>query len=153
MTDLSDLIARIEGEARGSRALDCLIAKQAGWFRYTREKGCTMKHGGWIAPEDFRGTDSQGAPILDGLHGTTIHRDPPSFTRSLDAAVSLVPEGWQGNGGLLWPGRDNGVWVNHAKATLKHDLSSGGAPRVIAYAATPALALCAASLRARESER
>ena len=91
----ADLIARVEAADEGSRELDCLIAKQVGWFRYTRELGCTIKRGGWIAPEDFRGTDSAGRPILDSLHGTTIHRDPPRFTRSLDdLRRHLLPDGW-----------------------------------------------------------
>ena len=72
---------------------------------------------------------------------------PPRYTASLDAALSLVPDGWKWTlhsadtagppcaycvpnmGRLPWP-----MWVNDVSA------------------ATPALALCAATLRARAEE-
>lgn len=61
-----------------------------------------------------------------------IQPHPRRYTASLDAAVSLVPEGW------AWCVHDVGI------ASLMR------APRVVkATAATPALALCAAALRAR----
>ena len=64
----------------------------------------------------------------------------PHYTASIDAAVSLVPEGW--------------VWVvgNMGNAHVYEERTAGKS--VTAEAATPALALTAAALRARmESER
>lgn len=72
----------------------------------------------------------------------------PCFTGSLDAAMSLVPKGWQGDGMKWWEGCpsscclvgsvwENGQWVNH-----------GTEGRVEATAATPALALTSCALRA-----
>ncbi len=65
---------------------------------------------------------------------------PPLYTASLDAALTLVPDGWavelvQALSGSPW----------HAK------LRGGSAlvPIIGAAAAAPALALCAAALRAR----
>ena len=63
----------------------------------------------------------------------------------LDAAMSLVAAS-DGTVGELWKvgaWDDNGVYAPHIRATAW----VYGAPRV--YAATPALALCAAALRAR----
>jgi len=88
-----ELIARLERAQAGSRELDCLIAREAGWHRVEPRFKAAGKHGGWIAPQDFMGTHSSGEPILDSLHGTTIHRDPPAFTTSIDAALSFLPAG------------------------------------------------------------
>jgi hypothetical protein len=65
-----------------------------------------------------------------------LHSDP-KFTASLDAATTLVPEGWTGEVRLdgwaqIWPNYPGG-WLHE---------------RVKASAATPALALTAAALRA-----
>lgn len=60
-------------------------------------------------------------------------------TASLDAAVTLVPEGW------TWGVFDDGtawVWVDEQR-----DLLAG----IRVYASTPALALTSAALRARAS--
>lgn len=74
--------------------------------------------------------------------------NPPAYTTSLDAAVTLVPEGWawlvewigkpftEGMARLWIPGsRTQGLRIETVMATAK----------------TPALALCAAALRALAS--
>lgn len=72
----------------------------------------------------------------NGYRGTTFVRllEVEAF---LDAALLLVPEGWEfyleRNGAALWDGRE----------------SSHRRPIFRAHAATPALALTAASLKAR----
>ena len=83
------LIKRLEEASEGSRELNNLIAPVAGWHR-VEPRHAGNKHGAWIAPEDWLGRDSDGKPRLDSLHGTTMHREAPDFTRSLDAAMSLV---------------------------------------------------------------
>lgn len=70
---------------------------------------------------------------------------PPAYTASLDAAMTLVPKGW------AWSVLDrrttgyskpNGqCWTKEDRSTLHGD------------AATPALALCAAALRALAKEK
>lgn len=127
-----------------SQELDRLIAPMIGWHRvkprYTRGR-----HGAWISPQDFGGTNSDGSPILDSLHGTEMWRDPPRFTSSVDAALTLVPEGAGINLGKYWISRGeawsaiihtDGVPDDPARAFEAED------------AQTPALALCAAALRA-----
>lgn len=69
----------------------------------------------------------------------------PAYTASLDAAMSLVPEGVN-SGDTIWNVEgwsSNGVHAPHVRATAW----VVGAPRV--YAATPAIALCAAALKSR----
>jgi hypothetical protein len=69
------------------------------------------------------------------------------FTVSLDAAMTLIPDDADASGERFkvegW--NDNGVYPDHVKASAW----VAGAQRV--YAATPALALCAAALRARSA--
>lgn len=80
--------------------------------------------------------------------GHRVYRDPqgkyygsaPYYTRSIDAAMTLVPEGaeWEcGTAHLV-----NRGWAN----VITRDRESKG------KAATPALALCAAALRARSTD-
>lgn len=65
------------------------------------------------------------------------------YTASLDAAMTLVPEGWWGCIEQERPTRD-------CEASLSPPVSEPWGPRSInTSAATPALTLCAAALRAR----
>jgi hypothetical protein len=73
------------------------------------------------------------------------------FTASIDAAMTLVPEGWRV--------RDLNQWVDQNKAstniawTVRLRLNGRSMVEVDAEADTAALALCAAALRARSSQR
>jgi hypothetical protein len=58
----------------------------------------------------------------------------PEFTGSLDAAASLRPEGWTG---IIYLDGKAGLYRDDSEATMD------------GLAFTPALALCAAALRAR----
>ena len=87
-------------------------------------------------------------PVVSiGKHGPDI--PVPAFTASLDQAMTLVPEGdgigWQVSGGGC-----AGVWRISTDPD-DYDASRFPAPiwQAAGKAATPALALCAASLRAR----
>lgn len=85
--------------------------------------------------------------------GVGYYQDAPDFTGSLDAAMTLVPEehmacvtntgGLQNNADKPIPGKGG---------ALVAPLSDLAAPITI-DAATPALALCAAALRARASTK
>lgn len=143
MTDLAQLIARLEAASEGSRELDGVVAILAGWFR-VQPRFTHNRKGGWIAPENLIGADNEGRPQLDSLHGTTIHRDPPRFTTSLDAIVALIERklpGWhlqvEKHPGFcdatLWPSPDAPYWLTHA--------------------ATMPLALCIAFLRALQAQQ
>ena len=82
--------------------------------------------------------------VFDGLVGVGMYGAHPHYTASLAAAMTLVPEGW--DHGYTWqPGsyphmKANGQCWTHKEASTVHG-----------DAATPALALCAAALRARAS--
>ncbi len=102
---------------------------------------------------------------LDGLidndtAGWLLRWDPPRrwsdswrpilrYTASLDAALSLVPEGWR------WSldHTQNPPYRDCGRATL-YAPGDGWTPADVSeiYGATPALALCAAALRARAEE-
>ena len=76
-----------------------------------------------------------------GQAGLKADYQPTPFTASLDAAMQLVPEG------TLW--RVN-KWANGADASVAFVKPYREGPRCTA--ATPALALCAAALRALASQ-
>lgn len=115
---LRALIARVETATGPDLELDAEIALASGWrLKFVEGRGC-WRHG------DYSWTVESG--------GT-----PPAYTRSLDAALTLVPEGWgfelrRGHG---TSGRATCFcWNGKAMAAL---------------CTTPALALCSAALRAR----
>lgn len=66
----------------------------------------------------------------------------PDYTASLDAALTLVPEGWRV--------RDFGDWEDRWLITLMNE-DTGEEVKARADAGLPALALCAASLKARDN--
>jgi len=90
--------------------------------------------------------------------GVTGWRDPvPAFTASLDAALTLVPEGWRVNG-ADWSILGQYSWM--LKGPCKklimgadgYEEAGGDWFKSGVSLATPALALCAAALRALASE-
>lgn len=123
MTDeLQGLIERIEAASELRRQLDADIAREVGRI-----------------PKDA---------VLDS-DGTAWHNrlgyEVPNYTGSLDAAMTLVPE--NGFCEINWyrgrsdDGKDDAtVWALYGEEYCCH-----------ANAATPALALCAAALRAKGS--
>jgi hypothetical protein len=72
MTDLTALIARLEAATEGDETLDHDVARAVGW-REQIDKVDGARY--WTNPSG-------------------IWSFPPRFTRSVDAAMSLVPEGW-----------------------------------------------------------
>ena len=133
--DLEALALRCERAEAADRELDREIALLVGYTEHTdeddpvyaREVSTWWKH-----------------PDEDDWSTTTV---PPSFTHSIDAALQLVPEGWTLSQ-LLGPERRKGwsalIWTVDPESDL-----GPNAPR--GRAATPALALCAAALRAGAS--
>lgn len=95
--DLSGVIERASSLTGPSREVDRLIqCSIGGWHRVTPSQA-RNKHGAFIAPGDWIGRHGDGSPILDSLHGTTMHRDVPAVTASVDAAMSLAARaltGW-----------------------------------------------------------
>jgi hypothetical protein len=70
---------------------------------------------------------------------------PPAFTSSLDAAASLVPDGW--DGGVYWSRRSGSAAHLHLVADDRI-----APPATSKGAATSALALTAAAIRAKAQE-
>ena len=149
---MKDLIEKLEAAPEGSRAFDNQVALATGWVRLTPSE-VKRRHGGWIHPSDTRKDGSFNYQTdLDSLHGTDIWRDPLPYTTSIDAALTLVPEGWwisriyQDEDGfevtLIDPSSDEGMGTpNYVEAVLMAD--GNGIPTI-------ALALCIAALKARE---
>jgi hypothetical protein len=76
-------------------------------------------------------------PFRSHCDGDT-RKEPKPYTASLDAAMSLVPEGWASVHGWDYPDRASRVIF----------MDDDGDPLFRGRAATPALALTAAALRA-----
>lgn len=137
MTDLNTLAEQVERAAAPSRELDEAIALATGWRQEKREylDGARILTE-WVRPDGFR------LPI-----GTMA--EPPFFTASLDAALTLVPEGWD------WMVERLKGDGSFAEFTV--NLSPEEQPYPVelernSEAATPALALTAASLRAHAAK-
>jgi hypothetical protein len=120
--DLPALIARVEAATGPDRKLDSMIllaVTPGGSWRQNSD-------GVWLLRVEDDSTPGETA---------RTYRDPPAYTASLDAAMALVPERW------LW------VVGSMGNARVHEDQTSGR--DAIGQAATPALALTAAALRAR----
>lgn len=137
---LRTLAVRAEAGETG-RAFDRDIAKAIGWHR-VEPRFSKSKKGGWIRPEDFRGTMSSGAPILDSLYGTDIWPDVPAFSTSLDVVDKELP------------GRIRRiVWHPHPRENPpQYWAEVETPPETFAFAPTECLARLAAKLRAMAVE-
>ncbi len=137
---IKDLIARIEAASGPDRELDFLIAVLIDWRWDGWEDGeatiknMMAKHGmGWALDADRR---------------NSIWRFVPAYTAGVDPALTLVTPNHSVD---LTTG---GHWPNRARILavyLDGDrwLHRGGDPHYCSNAATPALAICAAALKAR----
>lgn len=96
------------------------------------------------------------------LGDTQVRYECPHYTSSLDAAMTLVPNGWrcgfeQANRFDKDTGRlEAWVWPFESAFEpdwqLGQDSMRGASWETHGYASTPALALCAAALRARSKD-
>ena len=129
---MKELIERLERATEGSRGLDARVGIAAN--------GKMLRHpnvrGSWIWPH---------------------------YTTSIDAALTLVPEGWgakitipKGRSGAasVFDPSNGEEWGQNGllqdRAGNRPDLIEFS--RTFKHAATPALALCIAALKAREAE-
>jgi hypothetical protein len=155
MTDLAELLKRVEEAEGPDRAIDLAIGLALdGWFIKPLQinipdETWNMVHMPMPGGGYYIVTDSPGAEYT-------------AFTASLDAAVALVEKqlhnlsAWS----LYTPGRrvverigDSGmaksVIAGKFGCTIHSPISSGGGPKWDGYGPTPALALIAALLRVK----
>jgi hypothetical protein len=117
---LSELFAKLEEAEEGSRELSNTIAEAVGWER-----------------NDAR---SFVWKSTDGL----AHHTAPDFSRSLDAALTLIPEGWHFRN-VCQTGE--GQWGCHVTDSIRFGVEKGG--WYSAPGKTGPIALCIAALKAR----
>ena len=145
MIDVDKLIERLEKATGPDRELDADIARAIGWSQI---EGDEVGHWDtWSIPSVWVGTGQDRWLSPDGQKFDFM---PHTFTASVDEALSLVPEG------AVWHLMTDCGNLNRTK------VGPQGNPRASIYraderslfiqadAATPALALCIACLRARE---
>jgi hypothetical protein len=126
MSALLELAERCEQATGPDCELNREVAQAAGW-----RKGGKV----WALGSSLQGWAPPGAPSKD------LRLDVPHYTASLDAAMTLVPEGWY-LGDLTQCNEDD---VPQACLTeIDEPCRDAGAS-----ASTLALSLCAAALRAR----
>ena len=120
---MTDLITRLEQAAEGSRELDAEIAEATGWCFVPAD---TMSEDKWLPPD---------------------WNDPPAFSTSLDAALTLVPEGYSLHRIDQYHDPHHPAWGWGAHLRPFKDREKGMA--VGESRSSAALALCIAALRAR----
>lgn len=133
MTDLNALIERLSNATGPDRELDAEIFRAIGMP--LPEQFMTAK----IALE---WNETEKCFTFD-LAETRVRYEQPPFTSSIDAAMTLVPEGYAAS--VEWSPRYPGsAWLYPPNNV--NDISFE------AEATSPALALCAASLKARSPQ-
>ena len=125
MTDYTNLIARLEAAEGPSRELDADIAEALGNPVLRPDPGSSLRYVMW-PPED-----------------ETYTTEVPAYTASLDAAVSLVPEG---------KSVDIKIGLTFGAAEIYETRGMKDWQLGFAEAPIPALVLCIAALKAREAE-
>lgn len=140
MAALKDLIARLEAATEGSRYLDAQIHKYI-----ERDQSLFAKF-----------ERSAQAPAADFGMPPTVADQTPHYTTSLDAALTLVPEGWWP--GFGWAEYDPKVHKQTGRygwAELVRNVPGRSFPEEIygySDSGSPALAICIAALKAREPQ-
>lgn len=117
---LIELAERVEAAAGEDRRLDAIIAKLVGFWPKGLRRDIDYEWVRWIPNK----------PLDEPI-------EAPAYTASIDAAMTLVPEG---NDWII--GHTNGGLTIHAEV-------GGRGDEYMRFAATPALALVAAALKAR----
>ena len=126
-----ELIAALEKATGPSRDLDAAIFAHVGLTEF-QERHCRQ----WCGQNGR----------TDLTRGHYLAAWAPDFTRSIDAALTLVPEGWRWS--LDWTQRSG--YQDCGRADLYAPGSGIQPPDVCdVYAATPAIALCIAALKAQ----
>lgn len=135
---MKDLIAKLEAASEGSRELDILIACAVGDYEI-RESECDGMSELWHITQPYA--------WLVGSEFQWHKFDGPFYTTSIDAALTLVPEG------MAWS-IDSGYVVNSYAGRpiaqlIFRDGETGNQSTIDGVGNTPALAICIAALKAR----
>jgi hypothetical protein len=138
MSSLSELIERVENASGPDRLIDGDIALAVGWegeSRYTSQK--------WS--NTFPGCREHWRYDREPFDNWKV----PRYTESIDAALTLLPDGYAIDRLSIWKGSPSRCIVlgTHLKRGEYWHIHSDGMWE--AEAATPALALVAACLKAR----
>ncbi len=131
------LIQALESATEGSRELDAFI------HALVVNPPVMVDGGSWRG--DIPATYEPMTSVLGRVNGADLAEFTgcPRYTTSLDAAMTLVPEGWSWK--LIHEtGDDSYLVVIRNAPTLAHV-----APAFVVGGATAALALCSAFIRAR----
>jgi hypothetical protein len=134
-SDLQSLLSRLETATEGSRELDAEIDAALRIGKPGLPDWARTNFPTWRARPDGRVECAHG----DGTG--SLHWESQPFTRSVDAALSLVPEGLMVS-----------MTIGHGQAVANVKTGSILNPETRewpGYAKTPALALVVAALRAR----
>lgn len=141
---MTDISTKLEQATAGSREADAEIAVAVGWrlekFNCQNINGATEIGELWFSPHDcdeaINESKQEYRDLVRVNHWPT-ENGLPDFSTSLDAAMTLVPEGWC-------------FQIDESGWALVERKGAADACWHNARAATPALALCAASIRAQE---
>ena len=129
MTPYADLLARLEAATEGSRELDAII-----WVEIVQGQPPIGNYATGIANADLAAQD-------EGKEFCAV----PRFTESLDAALTLVPEGWHLD-------LHDWTWAEEPKWNASLQRCQGVYEKVNGLSPTSApLAVTIAALRARHS--
>lgn len=129
---MQDLITRLEAATEGSRELDAEIAVRIKYPTYRYPDPVSN-----CAPSSW-------VEAWDRLTGWSVGDPLPRYTRSIDAAMTLVPEGWRVH---RMQESDDGRWS--AFVVRKHGLGGISGDEWAEWP-TPAIALTIAALKAWE---
>ena len=146
-----ELIARLEAAPEGSRELDAAVYAAVSKEPTAEDKIAAMRKELGREPGDIIKSIIKDSDDF-------AHARPPSFTTSLDAALTLVPEGMAAdvhigpraiyNQATIWlpiKGKDE----QGRRTTSYEPLIAGCAREGTLYQNSPALAVCIAVLKAR----
>ena len=125
---MRDLIQRLQDASEGSRELDAMIEREQR-RRKAYAVGLNDKTRSHWEPDVYGNVSSQGTTYASR-----------AFSTSIDAAMTLVPEGWWW--ALMMDG-DGGGYQSATSSVNTNNLE-------FLLGATPALALCIAALAAAE---
>lgn len=134
---LLGLADRCEKASGPDRVLDAEIARSCGWVALDKHQWWSAEH---VA-------DCRQRKVSKWQYAT---QSLPTFTASIDAALSLVPEGWKWSCDFT----QRPLFQDCGRADLYAPGIGDDRPADVTdiYAATPALALTAAALRALAQE-